>query len=55
MPLSFTNEAAAHHCRWKMLVVMVLGSLIKRIYFKSYTSVADVSLSSLISLTYSYT
>lgn len=35
MPLSFSNEAAAHHCRWKMLVVvMVFVSLIKEDLFQ---------------------
>ena len=51
--LSFSNEAVAHHHKWKMLVVaMVLGSLIKSIYFKSYASVIDLSLTTCIYLTY---
>lgn len=51
--LTFSNEAIAHHHKWKMLVaVMVLGSLIKSIYFKSYASVIDLSLTACISLTY---
>lgn len=49
--LSFSNEAVAHHHKWKTLVaVMVLGSLIKSIYFKSYASVIDLSLTTCISL-----
>lgn len=56
---SFSSEclsfSAAHHHKWKMLVVvMVLGSLIKSIYFKSYTSVTDLSQTAHISLAYSY-